>query len=430
MKYVTLMKSLFLIFSFVFLSCAGNSTLPEPPVIDEFVYEGWDDFYAPTPDNVQPDKDLVADYAADSKGKRDASDCLQQAIDDVSAAGGGVVYIPKGDYLLRDIVMKSGVHLYIDHEVTIYPYYAGGSDRIKLFQFGANEQYPISDVEIRGVDGRFNIVLKKQNNPKAISVFSFTAVKDFAIHNLHIEDVRTQLPLLSFLATTKPCMLNGEDIVGPTNGLITHASANNCHYGYGLVQMQSAFDCTFEKLSGVGGVTLRAETGSVDMNDRQRGGVFNIVGKDIYCKNGNAAAMASPHSMHNGKVMYKNIVADGCGFGVRIDEGYVSKKQTTSGLTPGTFEDLQLIGVMARYGNNAQVKTKHHPYMPPELAAISKENQNIEDAVEGGKGNPEAVCEPSPAVCAVLKETNYPCTVEQVKAFGFKTPDIMTGKYE
>ena len=226
-------------------------------------------------------------------------------------------------------------------------------------------------------------------------------------------------------------MFDGTDLLGPTNGHISYASVNNSHYGYGLVQMQCIVDCTFEYLSGVGGVTLRAETGLESMNLRQRGGVHGLVGKNLYCKDGNAVAMASPHAMHGGTVYFENIVSDGSGWGVRVDEGYTTKKQAEAGLKPGTFEKVTVKGVMARYGTKAQVKTKHHKYMPADLAAISLENKTIvPEGEETDKGNNEAICEPSPAVAAVLHITNYPSEVTDVIASGFRTPDIMTGEYK
>ncbi len=43
----------------------------------------------------------LADYGADKTGKTDISVVLQQALDDANAAGGGIVYLPAGIYLLE-----------------------------------------------------------------------------------------------------------------------------------------------------------------------------------------------------------------------------------------------------------------------------------------------------------------------------------------
>ncbi len=449
--YFTRIALLFLATSLTFYSCEEASTDLKDPSEEvepdkgepdkeeedkeeedkgEFIYESWDNDFAPTPeDAANPTKNIVKDYGAANDGKTDISAILQNAIDEVSENGGGVIYMPEGEYTFSFIEMRSDVKLYIDHRAVIHPFYKESS-RTYLFSFGDSDTKAIKNTEIRGIGGRFKIILQKKDDRKAIRVFHFKAVKDFAVANVHIEDVRTELPIMAFGPTEQVCMFEGKDLLGPTNGHISYASANNCHYGYGLVQMQCIVDCTFEYLSGVGGVTLRAETGYKDMNLRQRGGVFGLVGKNLYCKDGNAVAMASPHAMHGGTVYFENIVSDGSGWACRVDEGYTTKDQAAAGLTPGTYESVVVKGVMARYGTNAQVKTKHHKYMPADLAAISKANQTvIPEGEETDKGNNEAICEPSPAVAAVLHITNYPSEVTDVKAFGFRTPDIMTGIY-
>ncbi|MBQ7319653.1 MAG: hypothetical protein IJW97_05730 [Clostridia bacterium] len=48
--------------------------------------------------------DLVAQYGADNTGKTDVSALLQQALNDAKAAGGGIVYLPAGHYLLSNPV--------------------------------------------------------------------------------------------------------------------------------------------------------------------------------------------------------------------------------------------------------------------------------------------------------------------------------------
>ncbi len=437
--YLTKIALLFLATSLTLASCNETSNdLKDPNEGQgqeedkgEFVYDSWDNDFAATPeDAANPTKNLLTDYGAANDGKTDISGILQKAIDEVSQDGGGVIYIPEGEYTFSFIEMKSDVKLYIDHKAVILPFYKT-SGRTYLFSFGDSDNQPIVNSEIRGIDGRFKIILTKQSDRKAIRVFYFRAVKNFTIANVHVEDVRTELPIMAFGPTEKECIVDGKDLLGPTNGHISYASANNCHYGYGLVQMQCIVDCTFEYLSGVGGVTLRAETGSNTMNLSQRGGVFGLVGKNLYCKDGNAVVMASPHAMHGGTVYFENIVSDGSGWACRVDEGYTTKDQAAAGLIPGTYESVTVKGVMARYGTNAQVKTKHHKYMPADLAAISKQNQTvIPEGEETDKGNNEAICEPSPAVAAVLHITNYPSEVTDVKAFGFRTPDIMTGIYE
>ncbi len=50
----------------------------------------------------------LADYGVDATGKTDISTALQKALDDAKAAGGGIVYLPAGRYLLAQPVTVSG----------------------------------------------------------------------------------------------------------------------------------------------------------------------------------------------------------------------------------------------------------------------------------------------------------------------------------
>ncbi len=352
----------------------------------------------------------MSDYGAVADGVTDLSALLQAAIDEMSAAGGGIITFPEGEYLFRDIAMRSGVKLHIDHRAIIHPNH-DTTARIGIFDFGAeiSGDTPIEDVAVIGIGGRFTIILEKQaDNDKAVRPFRFYSVKGFTVANFHIEDIKNQLPLLTFGPTD-----DGE-LMGPTDGRIMCISANNCHYGYGVVQAQCALDCYFERLSGVGGVTLRLETGEENMNSAQRGGVFDIVGDRIYCKNGNSAAMASPHSMQNGVASFSNIVADGCGFAIRVDGGFVSNKYEGD-LTTGAFESVTVDGVMSRFDYTAQVKSKHFGYYIP--ASLQ---------YQCPAGDENDVSEPCPSVAAVVNEANYPATVTNVVAVGYAGPDILT----
>jgi hypothetical protein len=53
----------------------------------------------------------LADYGVDATGKTDISDQLQKALDDAATAGGGIVYVPAGRYLLSKAVTIAGDHV-------------------------------------------------------------------------------------------------------------------------------------------------------------------------------------------------------------------------------------------------------------------------------------------------------------------------------
>src|SRR5690606_3428148 len=55
-----------------------------------------------------------APYCADNTWTSDVTSIIQQAIDDASAAGGGIVFVPAGVFKVKDILyMKSNVTLYL-----------------------------------------------------------------------------------------------------------------------------------------------------------------------------------------------------------------------------------------------------------------------------------------------------------------------------
>ena len=197
----------------------------------------------------------------------------------------------------------------------------------------------------------------------------------------------------------------------------TIANVTVAAYGYGLVQIQAAESVRFENLSGTGGVTLRMEAGEKRMNYSQIGGMNNIVGRNISCTDGNAAVMISPHSMKNGVVTVDGVKSVGCGFAVRIADGYVATKYATPNLQPRTFAAGSSVKkVDATFGLKAQLKPKHFKYVPALLG------NSIQDQIESEDG--ESVR--GPAIAAVLNEASYLVTVENVTSHGSKdTPAIM-----
>ncbi len=62
----------------------------------------------------------IRDYGARGDGKTRDTKAIQTAIDACSAAGGGTVTVPPGEYLSGQFSMKSGVILYLDAGATIH----------------------------------------------------------------------------------------------------------------------------------------------------------------------------------------------------------------------------------------------------------------------------------------------------------------------
>ncbi len=404
----------------------------EAPTSEVWFTPTWDQEYYEykSPKGVKR-VDIVADYNAPTDGVSDASLALQSAIDDISALGGGEVYMPLGEYRLKDIKMKSDVTLLVEAGSMIRPMYSEKNTRktapVSMFSFSGVDtdgKGPIENVQLIGLGGRFNVELEKRECTLGAKIFLFGTVSNFRVSNVNITDVVTTYPMFTF-NPTKPGYTDkeGNDMMGAKDGIVTHARVENCHYGYGLVQIQAGENLYFEKISGVGGVTLRAETGAQGMNNAQWGGIDKIVGRYIYGKNGNAAAMISSHSMHNGDVDFRHLISDGCGIGVRVEQGYISDK-FKQGIVkkPGTFQNVTLCDVIGRFGWEAQLKVKHFHYMPTQLVEfcppldhkISTPAPSIATVVNGLRPGPDA------------KSVN----IENITAVGFLTPAVVTDSWK
>jgi hypothetical protein len=62
----------------------------------------------------------IRDYGARSDGKTDDAPAIQAAIDACAKAGGGVVYVPPGDYLTGPLFLKSNIDLHIEAGATLW----------------------------------------------------------------------------------------------------------------------------------------------------------------------------------------------------------------------------------------------------------------------------------------------------------------------
>lgn len=364
------------------------------------------DFYTP-PTTFAVTKNLVKDYGADKIFNTDDSQKLQTAIDDVSRKGGGKLIIPKGNYTVSDIKMKSNVHLIVNSGTVIRPSTRANNKNYAMFTFG-KESATVKNVSVESANGqKFTVDLTKANNTN-VAVFNLNNADNFLLTDFKVKDALTK-----FSAVTMGITEHNGKYIRPRNGVVKNANIINADYGYGLVQIQAAKNILFKNIKGTGGVTLRLETGWSFMNDLQIGGVHDMYGENISCTNGNAAVMVSPHAMHNGKVYVNGITANNCGFGVRIEAGFVSKKYSTPGLTNGTFSKVTINNVKATYGNkDAQLKPKHYKFMPCNLRSLIDDNP----IVAGGDSYW------GPSISAVLNTPNYNVILDEstVTGNGFK----------
>lgn len=337
------------------------------------------DFYTEKNHLVSTTKSII-DFGAIANDNIDDSDALQDAIDDASSqTNGGIVNIPSGTFYLKQIYLKSNVHIVIDKDAIIKITPWEDPDNLKnyaLFYLNVKNAL-VENVSIRCAqeDERYTIDFRALVNPN-VRAFQLNNTQNFYVADFNVIDDITKFSCVTF--GTEDYSPSPDGWNAPTNGIIKNGDVRGAHYGYGLVQAQAANNVLFKNLSGQGGVTLRFETGYDKMNELQIGGLFDCYGRDIYCEDGNAAYMMSPHAIQNGHVDIQGVKSVNCGFAVRIGNGYVKNdQQDLPGVSPGTFAATSIVkDVEATYGGSAQVKSKHFKYMPCELRHLISDDYN------------------------------------------------------
>ena len=76
-------------------------------------------------------KNLQSDYGlVDDDALTDQSETFQKAIDDLAAQGGGRLIVPKGTYRLAGVRLRSNIHLLIEKDTVIKPYWPEGTKTV------------------------------------------------------------------------------------------------------------------------------------------------------------------------------------------------------------------------------------------------------------------------------------------------------------
>lgn len=370
----------------------------------------------------------VTDFGTVGDGITEDSDAFQNAINEVAAQdGGGVVYVPEGTYYITYVDFYSNVHMHVEPNVTfrIAPSNQTSvtSSKLRMFRFGDTYNavgQVIENVVLKSTVEGQKFTIDITGETAAHRVFLLKDVKNFIISDFIVYNNQIKFPIMTFAANDE----KDPDIFGPTNGIVRNAYATDCHYGYGLTQVQTGKKLYFENVGGQGGVTARYETGSDVSNSSQFGGVFDCYAKDVYCENGNAAVMISPHSLNNGVVQVDGVTAVSCAIGVRIDGGYASTYthyETGDDVyidNIGIYEDGSYVtNVHSTYGTDAQLKSKHAPYMPDEIYYQYYPFTYVSN-----------ICEPAPSVCAVLYKPTYEIGLWNVTAVGYVNDAVVTAE--
>ncbi|VGO18075.1 glycoside hydrolase family protein [Pontiella sulfatireligans] len=323
--------------------------------------------YKETMDSNGLTQNLQADYGfVDDNAGSDQSAKLQQAIDQVAEQGGGRLILPKGVYSFSGINLKSGVHLLIEKDTVIKPWWPDGS-KIAVFAMDGSsgtEAGYVENVSIRGLGGKFIVDYSERGARKGEGsrVVNCRGVKNFQISDVYVKDSFTTYCAFVF-TPVKDKATRGKGVYGPTDGLVKNLKNTDSSAGYGLVQMHGGDTIHFENLEAYGGgVTFRLETGS----GGEHGGIHHITAKNIYCENGMSAMVMGPHSAQNGVVKVDGVTAKSCMYAAMMGPGYVETKyQGNDKFKPGIFGKGSTVeNVHAIFGTDAAISLKEIVYVP------------------------------------------------------------------
>lgn len=334
--------------------------------------------YQETMDPNSSAKNLKFDYGlVDDDAKTNQSALLQNAINEVAATGGGRLIIPKGTYRFAKVYLKSNVHLLIEKDTVIKPYWPEGTKTVVFIldfedtsgkgpRDRGNEF--IENVSIRGLGGRFTVDYsdRERREGEGIRTVLCRMVRNFLISDLDIKDNFTVYCGLTMTPTrSRNKNVKNWEVSRATDGTIRNCRIFNASPGYGLVQLHGAQSLHFEDLYAKGGVTLRLETGAVGDHTA----VYDIIARNITSENGRCAVMLGPHSANNGLVHVDGVTSKSSTYAVTIGQGNVKKAEQARNpdATPGRFADgCSIRNIHAIFGKDAQVKTHAMLSIPEE----------------------------------------------------------------
>ncbi|WP_136060035.1 glycoside hydrolase family protein [Pontiella sulfatireligans] len=315
-------------------------------------------------------KNLKKDFGmVDDNAKSDQSEKLQEAIDAVSKKGGGRLILPKGTYSFTGITMKSDVHLMIEKDTVIKPWWPANT-KTQLFSLNGDLEH-IENVSIRGVDGPFIVDYSNRGSiaGESIRTVNCRRVKNFLISDMTIKDSYTTYCALSFTSAKNKNGMTNTDVMVPTDGWVGNLLCTDSSPGYGLLQMHAGRRIDFENLSSIGGgPAFRLETGG----GGEHGGIHDITAKNIYCENGAQAVLMGPHTSQNGLVMIDGVTVKSCSWAVTMGPGFVEEKNKSNpDIKRGCFADGSTVkNIHAIFGTNACISTKSISSVPKEYLKL------------------------------------------------------------
>ncbi|MGY6649507.1 hypothetical protein [Wenyingzhuangia sp. IMCC45574] len=343
------------------------------------------------------------------------SERLNNLIDELNEKGGGKILIQKGDYLFKDIYLKSNIHITIEAGTTIAMDHNRWYKGIKnfLFNVGMVEGKPVVEnarvVGLGDVHTRPRIILEKLQE-KSYRAIAIGYVKDVLVENFTVDDDLTKGSAVAF----NPVKVDDDNAHIAENVTIANISLTGGSIGYGLAQTNVGKNILLKNLSSQGGMTCRIEAHTGRQYDL---GVSNIVIKNVASINGKAAVLLQPHSVLNGRVYVDGAKSEGSAWTLFLREGFVAKdsKRRAKGSfsQDSTFKNISLKST----DNNATLSYKNFKYVPSELHHFYKTpefNPVLNDANyaltdSGDLTNESAIVGSSVAV--IFTDASYPMSL-------------------
>lgn len=326
--------------------------------------------YTEVMDPSGPSKNLRSDYGLqDDNAASNQSAVFQRAIDELAAAGGGRLIVPKGTYRLAGVKFRSNIHLLIEAGTVIKPYWPADTKTVvfmldaerpanKKKWTEADEQAYIENVSIRGVGGPFVIDYSDRAQKKGEGVRGILTkmVKNFLIENVDVRDNYTVYCGITLTPMQTKYDSSKWPVSRSTDGTVRNCRIFQASPGYGLTQIHGAQSVHFENIYAEGGVTLRFETGAVG----DKTAVYDITGTNVTNENGRCAVMFGPHSAMNGVVKVENVVSISSTYAVTIGKGGVKAAELKK--YPDAKDGIFAAGtsvknIHAIFGKKAQMKT-------------------------------------------------------------------------
>lgn len=389
-----------------------------------------------------------------SPGNGNDTQRMQNRIDNLSNNGGGILIVQPGEYQLRNVLLKSNVHIQIDPRATLQTtgqtgsmFLASGTDLPGCNRCQVIENFSITSLDrANGVTPirRFNVDLTQLDPGDGLRMVSFTNASNFKMADFEVLDNITRFACFAFLPGNTNDTNRFTDATQPlatttSNGIVENSNVVNASPGWGLVQVQVGNNILFRNIGGTGGVTLRLESGldalaRLNPANRAITKMDNIYARGVSCINGRSPLFMSPHTIIQGFVDARRLVAESCEFAVHISAGFRSTNPGSgrvdqSGLPLGTFEERSIVrNVTTTFGNDAQIRTQESRYIPCGLRVARNNGIGIDPNNIPGASNFRI----GPSIAPILNTAsggtgggNYSVNLDDITATGYR-PDVVT----